>query len=107
MQPTSGKRILIGAFAACSRPAGALDPELLGLDLENLADRHAQLLAWMIAPMKLVSGAPRSGDDVAQRVAPRLATRTRQGAPELVGQRPGIFSTTLASAASKPRPAGR
>jgi hypothetical protein len=76
-------RHLLGALPA-------LDPQLLGLDLEHLADRHAELLGLDDRPDEVGERrdlGPR--DDVPQRVAPRLADADlRQRPPELVGERP-------------------
>ena len=90
MQPTSGKSILIGAFAAISsarwrrsiRSCSDWTWSTFEIDTPSCS-------AWMIAPMKLVSGATSvRGIDVAQRLAARLADADLgQRPPELVGQR--------------------
>jgi hypothetical protein len=73
--------LLLGALAT-------LDPELLGLDLEHLRDRDAELLRLDDRADEVgerLDLGPR--DDVAQRVAPRLADPDlREGTPELVDQ---------------------
>ena len=90
MHPTSGNSILIGAFAACSSARwrrsmrSCSDWTWSTFEIET-----PSCSAWMIAPMKLVSGAdlgPR--DDVAERLAARLADADLGERPaELLGQR--------------------
>ena len=90
MQPTSGKSILIGAFAACSSARwrrsirSCSDWTWSTFEIET-----PSCSAWMIAPMKFVSGCDLGArDDVAQRLAPRLADADLgEGAPELVDER--------------------
>ena len=91
MHPTSGNSILIGAFAACSsarwrrsmRSCSDWTWRTFEIDTPSCS-------AWMIAPMKFVSGADLgSRDDVAQRLAARLADADLGQRPaELFGQRP-------------------
>ena len=90
MHPTSGNSILIGALAACSsarwrrsmRSCSDWTWSTFDIDTPSCS-------AWMIAPMKLVSGGDLGArDDVAQRVASRLADADLgERAPELVRQR--------------------
>ena len=89
MHPTSGNSILIGALRGLFLGAlAALDPELLRLDLEHLRDRHAELLGLDDRAdevgERLDLGAR---DDVAQRLAPRLADADLgERPPELVDE---------------------
>ena len=90
MQPTSGNSILIGALAAISSARwrrsmrSCSDWTWRTLEIET-----PSCSAWMIAPMKFVSGATSvRGIDVAQRFATRLADSDLGQRPaELVGQR--------------------
>ena len=90
MHPTSGNSILIGALAACSSARwrrsmrSCSDWTCSTLEIET-----PSCSAWMIAPMKLVSGDDLGpGDDVAQRVSTRLPdTDLGECPPELIGQR--------------------
>ena len=83
MQPTSGNSILIGALAAISsarwrrsmRSCSDWTWSTLEIDTPSCS-------AWMIAPMKLVSGRDLGArDDVAQRVAARPCRRGSRPAP--------------------------
>ena len=90
MHPTSGNSILIGAFAACSsarcrrsiRSCSDWTWSTFEIDTPSCS-------AWMIAPMKFVSGADfGSRDDVAERLAARLADANLGERPaELLGER--------------------
>ena len=90
MQPTSGNSILIGALAAISSARWRRSMRSCSdWTWSTLLIETPSCSAWMIAPMKLVSGddlGPR--DDVAQRVAACLAhPDLGERAPELVGER--------------------
>ena len=91
MQPTSGKSILIGAFAAISSARWRRSMRSCSdWTCRTLLIETPSCSAWMIAPMKLVSGRDLGArDDVAQRVAPRLADADLgQRPPELVDEGP-------------------
>ena len=76
-------RHLLGALAA-------LDAQLLGLDLEHLGDRHAELLGLDDRPDEVREGRDLGArDDVPQRVAARLADADLGERPaELLGEGP-------------------
>ena len=99
MHPTSGKSILIGALAAISSARWRRSMRSCSdWTWSTLLIETPSCSAWMIAPMKFVSGVHLGArDDVAQRVAAGLAhPDLGQRAPELVRQRPDQLLDDLA-----------
>ena len=99
MQPTSGNSILIGALAACSSARwrrsmrSCSDWTWRTLEIET-----PSCSAWMIAPMKLVSGATSVRGTMSRSASRRaLPTRTSASARRNSSDSgPCSFSTTLA-----------
>ena len=95
MQPTSGNSILIGALAACSSARWRRSMRSCSdWTWSTLQIETPSCSAWMIAPMKLVSGGTSvRGDDVAQRVARAPCRRGPRRAPAGTRRRAGPSSS--------------